>query len=332
MSDFPRAVAGGWHPVAARRELRRGPLARQLMGRPLVVFESADGPAVLVDRCPHRNMALSAGRVQEGQVECPYHGWRFGADGGCTLTPGSADPARLRAEALPVVNHEGLVWTTLAKSPPPFAAAPYPIAEPGFDTFWWPVKASRARLLDAIENLLDPAHPHFLHPGIVRSGSVRRPVEVTVRVQPDRAEAAYVENARPAALMPRMLEGVRSTGLGRFFPPTIGQVAFEGPHGLRLAITVYFTPEDDQHVRPFAHFATPKGLAPAFLKEAVLRAFHVPVLAQDQAALAAQASNIERFGGPKYGLGPLDLLLPAIQALADGQAPEPYERSLTLML
>lgn len=153
-----------------------------------------------------------------------------------------------------------------------------------------------------------------------------------MRVRPDFAEAVYVENARASALMPRMLEGLRVASIGRFFPPATGQIAFEGKSGLKLAITVFFTPETDSTVRPFAHFATPKGVAPAFVKEALLRAFHIPVLAQDRAALRKQVDDIEAFGAPKYALGPLDFLFPAIKSLAAGEAPEPSDRTATVEL
>jgi phenylpropionate dioxygenase-like ring-hydroxylating dioxygenase large terminal subunit len=325
-------VAEGWHPIATSAQLKSRPLARSLMGRPVVAFRTPAGPAVLVDRCPHRNFALSRGRVRGGEIECPYHGWRFARDGRCTATPGAEAAAPHGAEALPAVERAGAIWTTLAKSPNAPPNLPHPVGVAGFDSFWWAVRPSRARLVDAVENLLDPAHPHFLHAGIVRSATVRRPVDVTVRVRPDHAEAEYVENAKPSGLMPRLLEGLRGSSLGRFFPPATGQVAFEGAGALRLAITVFFTPVGPERVQPFAHFATPRGRAPAWLKAAVLRGFHVPVLAQDQAALSAQAANIARFGAPKYALGPLDLLLPAIQSLAAGETPETSERRLTMRL
>lgn len=334
MTAYPKAVAEGWHPVATLAELtgRSKPLSRELMDKPLAVFLTAGGPAVLIDRCPHRNMPLSHGQICAGEVECPYHGWRFAGDGRCTLTPGSEQPARQGAEALPVAVAAGLVFTTLAKAPQPFPALPHPVGIEGFDTFLWPVRPSRARLADAIENLLDPAHPHFLHPGIVRSRSARRPVDVTVRITANSAEAIYVENARASAWMPRLLEGQRVTSIGRFFPPSTGQVAFEGKSGLKLAITVFFVPEAQDRVRPFAHFATPRGAVPAFLKEALLRAFHIPVLAQDQAALRRQAENIQRFGGPRYAIGPLDLLFPAIQQLLNGEKPDETDSRLVLNL
>jgi phenylpropionate dioxygenase-like ring-hydroxylating dioxygenase large terminal subunit len=332
VSAFPKAVANGWFPVASVGALRRKPLARRLMNVPIVVFQGADGPAVFVDRCPHRNMALSRGKVIDGEIECPYHGWRFRGDGACTLTPGAEKPASHGAQTLPVLARAGMIWTTLASSPNTEPYLPHPIGVDGYDTFLWPVRPSHARLVDAVENLLDPAHPHFLHPGIVRARNLRRPVEVTVRVRPTFAEAIYVENARAAALMPRMLEGERATSIGRYFPPSTGQVAFEGASGLKLAITVFFTPETETSVRPYAHFATPRGTAPAWLKEALLRAFHIPVLAQDQAALRLQADNIARFGAPKYAIGPLDLLFPAITLLAAGEAPEQTERTIKVQL
>jgi phenylpropionate dioxygenase-like ring-hydroxylating dioxygenase large terminal subunit len=333
VSDYPKAVAQGWFPVATARELGRQPLARQLMDRPIVVFRATDGPRVFVDRCPHRNMPLSCGRVTGGEIVCPYHGWRFGGDGRCSLTPGAEAPANHAAQPLPTVERAGLIWTTLARhGQEDFPALPHPVGAPGFDTFLWPVPASRAALLDAVENFLDPAHPHFLHQGIVRSGDVRHPVSVTVRAKGDRAEAIYAENARASGFMPRLLEGFRTASIGRVIAPAIGQIAFEGPAGLRLAITVFFTPEASDRVRPFAHFATPKGRAPALLKEALLRAFNAPVLAQDRAALSLQAENLARFGAPKYAIGPLDFLRPAIQALADGEILDQPERTVQVRL
>jgi len=171
-----------------------------------------------------------------------------------------------------------------------------------------------------------------LHAGIVRSDKTRRPVEVTVRFQPGYAEAVYVENARPDALMPRLLEGVRTTGIGRFLPPSTAQLIFEGQAGIRLAITVFFTPETATSVRSFAHFATPKKLAPAFVKRCLLTALNFPVLHQDRRILRLQADNAARLGRVNHALGPLDFLRPAITALMAGEMLEVSARKLTIHL
>src|SRR6185369_15247542 len=66
---FPRRW---WYPVARSSELGRRPLAVTLMDSPLVMFRGANGaPAVLLDRCEHRNYPLSLGRVTgDGVLEC----------------------------------------------------------------------------------------------------------------------------------------------------------------------------------------------------------------------------------------------------------------------
>ncbi|MFM6854585.1 MAG: Rieske 2Fe-2S domain-containing protein, partial [Sphingopyxis sp.] len=89
--EWPIALARGWHPVAYLADVGRAPMAVKLMGHPLVVFRDGDAVGVLEDRCPHRNVPLSSGRCVDGQIECPYHGWRFDTQGQCRLVPGSID-------------------------------------------------------------------------------------------------------------------------------------------------------------------------------------------------------------------------------------------------
>ena len=330
MSRWPAAISSGWHPVAFSRAVGARPAAAKLMGRRLVVARDRDGPFVLDDRCPHRGAPLSLGRLEAGAVVCPYHGWRFGRGGRCLAVPGTPLPGS-PAKGLPCVERAGLVWTSLAAEPAPFPNLPDAFGDDGLDRFWWPLEASPAGLLDAIENHLDPTHPHHVHPWLVRSPKRRRPVEVSVRSGPWGAEAVYHEAATPAGLMPRLLEGKRVRSVGRFYPPTVAEVAFEGESGLRLSVAVVFAPEEEGLTRPWAHFATRRGLAPAWLKRALLKAFHLPVLAQDRRILCLQQ---EWRGGeaPDYTIGPLDLIGPTIWRLANGHPEPESERTLAMEL
>lgn len=315
MIAYPDAVRQSWLPVAAVQEIGSKPVARRLHGVPLVIFRSGEQFGVMRDRCPHRNVPLSEGRIVGGQIACPYHGWTFATDGACRHVPGSDVVPNIRAEVLPVRVAGGLVFTHLAETPRDFPEIPQPIGDAGFDEFMWPIRAA-GLLVDSVENLLDPAHPHYLHPGIVRSPDSRHPVTVEIVERANSVEAIYHEAARPKAWMPRLLEGKRMTSIGRFFPPTTAQLAFEGESGPRLVITAFFSPETETEVQAFAHFATPKGRLPAGLKEFVLRAFHRPVLRQDQDILKSQVANVERFGGVRYAAGPLDFLkLPMLRLM-----------------
>ena len=57
-------------------------------GTDIAVWRSASGQlAAWADRCPHRGMRLSHGFVRGEALNCIYHGWTYGADGGCTRIP-----------------------------------------------------------------------------------------------------------------------------------------------------------------------------------------------------------------------------------------------------
>ena len=77
-----------WHPVALSHVVGTQPRAATLLGEDLVLWRDDSGQAhALADQCPHRGARLSMGRVAGGQLECPYHGWRFEGGGRCTHIP-----------------------------------------------------------------------------------------------------------------------------------------------------------------------------------------------------------------------------------------------------
>jgi phenylpropionate dioxygenase-like ring-hydroxylating dioxygenase large terminal subunit len=73
-------------------------------------------------------------------------------------------------------------------------------------------------------------------------------------------------------------------------------------------VTAFFTPSTDDSFLPFACFTTPRGAAPAWLKEAAIRLFLAPVVAQDRRALEHQSQVMARFGRPQFTQGPGDIL------------------------
>jgi phenylpropionate dioxygenase-like ring-hydroxylating dioxygenase large terminal subunit len=137
-----------------------------------VAFRAKDGrAAVLADTCVHRGGALSGGKCKEdGTVQCPYHGWRFNADGECTRIPSlginAKIPARARVDAYPVQEKYGLVFAFLGdlaegERPPIMPIEEY--GQPGWrgTIMTFDVDYNYER---SIENGLDPAHNEYVHP------------------------------------------------------------------------------------------------------------------------------------------------------------------------
>ena len=171
-----------WQPVALLDEFDpdldpamalRPVKAVRILGQDLVLFKDASGEFGLLDRdCPHRGADLSFGRresaEQGGGLRCPFHGWKFAANGQCLETP--AEPAsnrmceRIKQRSYPLLEKSGVLFAWLGpegSTPPPF---------PNFDCFAAPATHTFAfkglwncNWLQAFEVGIDPAHPSFLH-------------------------------------------------------------------------------------------------------------------------------------------------------------------------
>lgn len=324
MTNFPEPVRNGWHLVALSRSLSHGKTRGVLVaGTPVVLFRGADGIGALVDRCPHRNYPLSQGRVAEGALECPYHGWRFDASGRCVAVPGcglaTPDATRLAATPVRVAERHGGIFVSLAADGPAEPQLPPTLGDPGHDHFWWEQGTWRGRAYDAIENVLDPFHTNHLHNGYIRRRDRRLPVRLEVNSFGDGIEMVIEQTEPDLGLMSRFLERDRVRSRTRYYPPTIVQARWEGKERLTLCVTAFFTPADGHSFTPFACFTTPKGLAPGWLKERAIRLFLGPVVAQDRRALAHQSDVMTRFNAPRFTEGPGDILGNRLHRLWQGQ-------------
>ena len=163
-----RGFANVWTIAGSSRELKRGaPLALQVAGERLVLFRDGEGRArALVDRCPHRGVKLSLGKVVEGCLECPFHGWRFAGDGANCHVPWNPEAKRspLGATPVPVRERGGLLWlyTAPGADAPGEPEAPEVLERPGvsvctFATEW------QTHWTRAMENMLDWPHLPFIH-------------------------------------------------------------------------------------------------------------------------------------------------------------------------
>jgi phenylpropionate dioxygenase-like ring-hydroxylating dioxygenase large terminal subunit len=168
-----------WYFAALSSDLRPGSLARhEFLGEPVLLGRSKGGELfALRDICPHRAAPLSAGRFHreasgEETVECPYHGWRFAADGACAAIPSlvdgqAMDVSRIRVRRYPVAESQGLVfvWAPGEARGPTEPSEPPP-AFPG-------VVGGAPKLVDrmdfeshidhAVVGLMDPAHGPYVH-------------------------------------------------------------------------------------------------------------------------------------------------------------------------
>jgi phenylpropionate dioxygenase-like ring-hydroxylating dioxygenase large terminal subunit len=219
-----------WTPVALSSEVGTKPLQVRLASERLVLFRGAQGRVgALVDRCPHRGVALSQGKVgKDGCLECPFHGWRFAADGACTQVPLSPLPPEKRrhlgATAFPVRERGGLVWlyTRPGAEPAEEPFVPDALEDPRF-TVQWHTEVWRTHWTRAMENMLDAPHLPFVHRRTIGRG-------MRQRMRSDSSMEVWAHPTPTGMRVVWQMDGQESAD-------TAGALEWTKPNGMVLPIT-----------------------------------------------------------------------------------------------
>jgi phenylpropionate dioxygenase-like ring-hydroxylating dioxygenase large terminal subunit len=314
----PRAsvvrLAKHWFVVALSTELEKKPIARTVMGVPLVLFRDGSGrPGALLDRCPHRNVPLSLGKVQGGQLECAYHGWRFDRCGECRHVPslvGEPGGAARRAPSYACEEQDGFIWVVPTAGFTP-KAGPYRLTHaeaPGYTTVRRVVDAE-STMHAAIENALDVPHTAFLHKGLFRTKSRGIDLEVVVTRSSDRVVAEYIGEPRPPGIAGRLLSpsGGVVVHFDRFILPSIAEVEYKIGTEIHTLVTTAVTPVSDFFTKLFAVVSF-RARIPGWVVKPFLEPLAMRIFGQDAEILRAQTDNIRRFGGEQFASTEIDVL------------------------
>ena len=170
-------LRNSWYVAAWDREVTRGLLARTFLDEPVVLYRKEDGtPVALEDRCCHRQLPLSMGKLEGDALRCGYHGLLFNSQGNCIQIPGQDGvPPQARVRAYPVLEKFNWVWIWMgdpAKTDP--ALIP---------NWWWADHPEwaftrpdmihlRCNYQLISDNVLDVTHLAYVHASSIGSSSI----------------------------------------------------------------------------------------------------------------------------------------------------------------
>jgi phenylpropionate dioxygenase-like ring-hydroxylating dioxygenase large terminal subunit len=178
-------VHNAWYIATWSDEIAKRPLARRILGQPLVLFRDDSGAAVaLEDRCCHRGAPLSLGKIVPCGIQCGYHGLIFDSSGQCVLVPGDHKvPPGAQVRSYPVVERYAFVWVWMGDASKADHARliKYPYHN---DATHWPHQHTTLHLrcgyLLVVDNLMDLSHLGYVHTGTV-GGDANAHVEAQMR-------------------------------------------------------------------------------------------------------------------------------------------------------
>ena len=206
---------------------------------------------------------MSAGRVIDGCIVCPYHGWRYDGGGhvvhipsvdGVTV-PGS--PHRFAQRAFATREAHALVWVFLGDADPAEVAPfemPYRDA-PGWVSYYMVSRFEGS--VDALaQNFMDVPHTVYVHDKIFRSGTERL-MRTTLDLTASSVEVTYEDNGDAIGMMPWLTNPRREplVHTDRFIAPNVTRCDYHWGRRSGFVITSQITPIDAHRSRVYTLIA-----------------------------------------------------------------------------
>jgi phenylpropionate dioxygenase-like ring-hydroxylating dioxygenase large terminal subunit len=251
-------IHNAWYAAALCSEIGAELFARTILNQKIVLYRAVDGKiAALEDRCIHRQVPLSKGRLVDDQIQCWYHGLRFDRTGQCVHIPSQQNiPPRSCVKSFPVAEKHGWVWLWMgdrerrdeALIPDHSVCTSREFV--GEMTYFYIETDYRL----GVDNLLDLSHIAFVHPKTIVSRAVAEATpEIAVNKDEVRVRRVLRGEATPPLLKQMMgLDTIDRTQEVLYWPIANTRVqTFAHPPGrpdgpiLRLFTTTMFTPETE---------------------------------------------------------------------------------------
>lgn len=244
-SPFPE----GWYFVASRQDLMRARvITKTWMGENIIVWCDDSGKACVAEAyCPHLGSYLgpeTGGRVSEGRLVCPFHGYEFDTAGRCVAAPFSDPPRNTWLKVFESQEVAGLIfaWWGTGGRPPQWTLHPDHPDQEGWSALDIRTVRFPGHPQETTENSVDLAHFLYVH----GYGKVDRVGRV-------RMDGAYLESRFDFRTVRKILGIVNFTmdisavthiyGLGYSFVDIR-----EGSIGVEMRLWVLATPVDGIHI------------------------------------------------------------------------------------
>jgi phenylpropionate dioxygenase-like ring-hydroxylating dioxygenase large terminal subunit len=189
-----------WYVILESKELKKNkPLRVTRFSEQIALWRDEENHACCIaDKCCHRGVSLSCGKITGGKLECPFHGFIYDRSGMITVIPANGKntpvPKHMKVKSYLTYEAYGLIWLWWGDND---KAEPEPFFFKELKDFsysslrdHWNVHYSRA-----IENQLDVVHLPFVHKTTIGRGN-KTLVNGPVVVREKELITFYVNNSK----------------------------------------------------------------------------------------------------------------------------------------
>ena len=178
-----------WYPIAIQKFVDKSkPFKSTVLDTPIVTWydKNINYWNTIIDRCPHRGAPLSEGRIENGNIQCPYHGYQFNGCGECKFIPqlrNNTDLSKMDTNAMITTVSEDIIWIWMNSSTFPTCDPPrYIKSDDDLDTYFIEDYMTDVpfdfRYLQ--ENIMDVSHTSFTHHGTQSNRKFATPIDYQI--------------------------------------------------------------------------------------------------------------------------------------------------------
>lgn len=203
-----------WYIILESREVKRNKIIRiKRFNENMALWRDSNNDVCCIsDKCCHRGASLGCGRLIDGKLECPFHGFLYDRTGRVTLIPANGKnaevPNSMKVRSYPTHEAYGFIWAWYGDDEK-ISGEPFffeELKDFSYSTLrdHWHVHYSRA-----IENQLDVVHLPFVHRTTIGRGN-KKLVNGPVVVREGDLITFYVSNVEDDGLtLPLKPEEIR---------------------------------------------------------------------------------------------------------------------------
>lgn len=283
-----------WYIILESKELKKNkPLKMKRFNEDLVIWRNNNNEiSCLHDRCCHRGVSLSCGKIVNGEIECPFHGFLYDNSGQVTVIPANGKNAKvpdsMKVKAYEAYEDFGFIWLWYGdkekiNSKPFYFEELRDFSYSGFKDHW-AVHYSRA-----IENQLDVVHVPFVHKTTIGKGN-KTLVNGPVVIREDELITFYVDNVvddgKTKPLKPNEIKNYNDLFFLKFHYPNVWQNYISD----QIRTAAAFVPVDEENSIIYIRYYQRMFKVPVLKQfmEFIGKIFSIIILRQDKRVVTTQ--------------------------------------------
>lgn len=305
-------IVNHWYILALENEVPKDkPIKRILYDQAFVLFRNQQGEiGVMPDRCLHRGAQLSLGKIVDGSIRCPYHGWRFASDG--TLLEVPSDGPTIEAAELnkkrgwcttkvPFKVQDGCVWIwpggsdKLTEGP----SWRFPEFQNKDVVQYFMTTDFENEVTHLVQNFMDVPHTVFVHSKWFRNRALLK-VPIDIDVQNGRVKVTYKQESDSIGFTARILnpENAPMIHTDEFIFPNITRVDYKFGNRFFI-INSQCSPISRYQTRVYTWIAYDIGWLSALFKP-FMSFYTRQVIQQDVEIMQNQGRNFKQYGEGEF--------------------------------